>query len=709
MKYSKLFILIVLLISHTIFAQQMPPMPAPAVPPMGVGPGPGAGIGVPGLPPELMMSEQEFNEMMQFLSTLDEKELQELERLGREALKEMGIDPDTLEPIPGAQPPTLAEPAAPPSLEPMPELPPRPMLSAETREELAHLLTHLIEQLSILRHKAGIENSCGLRSWIQELDGLIYYLRVINVPRHHERLLEKEYKNLLIGLQELDAAITREEDFMAAAARPVIMEDDPYEILGVSSRATLEEIEMAYEALAAQKRPEAVRRQRQAEGLTGKDLERAVKEARLSFDIIEDAYEKLSDPKVRAQVDRECSAALEHVLENEQGVHASMARVLQAFSDAIYSRRLLDEIEKFLKKYAPEELAQKKAMELAEKQRLQEQAEAAKRRPMTSPGGPYERPGRIDKSFGNLPSNYFPPLDVGRTPSPTVTPGLPRDLAEKKAEDKKADAKKPEKKDEKKEKEEAEKKKKEEAKLVSEYNDVKKLFDKVAKHFGKIQKVMQVEANHNLLESLPEYLFPSGVKKRRVPIHKRAPKKGPGAVEETEQKIEETTGSPAEEEAEEAEIEEIGEAPAEAPGETPKVVDESLNVKLEALAKQLDLPALLKDLKSIRTKISKMRDDRLKGSTKEAWNKLWKAYGEVPKAFATRLSYKRDDQRMPEEKVRAHIGTVDEPKILATFYEQVEKVRETMEKINKVMNPEQYKKDDKSAPKPEESSSADNA
>lgn len=632
--------------------------------------------------PEISM--EELQEIEKFINSLSEEEKQALEELGRQVLTEMGINPDTLEPIPGAPQLPMPQPALPPVTPPQPEeVPtvetPRPEISGQTRQEIKDLLHSLINHLESLRLKMRTESS--FKRWAQEIDELLYFLKVINKPRHHERLAETSSTNLLQQLKILNAIISTQEP--AIVVRQVQRSaDDPYEILGVSSTATGEEIQEAFDQLAAVRNPEVVRKERQAEGLSDKDIERAVKDARLSFEIIEDAYEKLIDPKTRADVDHEHEASHSFYKEAEQNSQRAFAQISQALSSAIYTNNLFESFEKFLQQYAPEELAQKKALEAAEKQRQQEQAELARRRPTPSPGGTLEPRIRFGEAAPSLPG-FFPSAGVTAPTSgalPTADQkGLPETEKEKgekaKGEEKKKDDKEKDKdkdkdKDKEKGKDKEEKKKsdtskvKEQEKAAKEIQEILKQFETVSKDFSRFKEIAQQENNKKLLSDLPAYLFQS------------AP-------------TPESTMPPA--------VPEEGKTtPLVQPEEE---INNKLNNQLKNFIEESKLEDFYKDLKELNKKLGKKIDARIKPTYNEKWNPLYKEYAKPLTDLTAAVHYIQPDKKISEKKLIEHVGTPDQPQPLGTLYALLSKTTKAMEKINKALNPEQYKQDDATAPK----------
>ncbi len=411
---------------------------------------PGAIAPIPGMP-DFSMSEQEFNEMIEFLSKLDEKELAELEQLGRQVLTDMGINPDTLEPIPGAQPlpgagipmPQPQVPAQPEQPKPAePTLPPTPEISAEDRARMGQALNELIETLNEIRLKASsVYLYDDILSIDPKIDSLTYYLKVINQKSHVARLFDKQFIELRKNIEALLKAIKVINTQLSADTSLIESIDDPYFILNVAETATTEEITEAFEAIKNSNDPEKLRESAVAEGLSESEIKRILKQAKINFSSIQDAYDRLKDPDLRDEVDRERSAVIGHLQETREALSELIKQFVRKFEEFADEKRLMPQIEEFMKKYEPYEAAQRKSMQQAEEARIKEIKALGASRPMMSPGFVFEprlkygspRPSQD----GGFPRYDFPSF-------PTAPSEKPREGAVKPdKEEKPKDGKKP--------------------------------------------------------------------------------------------------------------------------------------------------------------------------------------------------------------------------------------------------------------------------
>lgn len=386
---------------------------------------------------------QEFEELMKQLSTMSEEELKayeqqlrasmspeelaEVDRMQEQILRDMGFDQKTIDEMRAQQAGTTAPEASttaattPTTQEEKQEKLILTVPSDHSPEEIAQMLKHLLRHLHELRKKATIRHTATKRlvQWIEVLSDLTYYLEVINKPIHHKLLASQESKNLFISINNLHNTLRKYEPLFvvenpleSALIDDEADEEDPYEILGVSFDASQEEIDETYEILAATKDPKKVEAQLRSQKLSEKDIQRGTKRARDTFAIITDAYEQLSDKKLRTQIDRAISAKLESQRAQLNASQKALSALLETLNSEVYDKQLLKTLEKFLQQYAPKELAQKKEMEAAEAARKKEQEAARKIQPTKhmqmyrEPSFPTPTPQRASTPVGNYPNQY---------------------------------------------------------------------------------------------------------------------------------------------------------------------------------------------------------------------------------------------------------------------------------------------------------------
>jgi curved DNA-binding protein CbpA len=393
-------------------AQQpgMPPFPQPGAN--------GMITPIPGMN-DFAMTEAEFNEMLEFLSTLKPEELEELEMIGRNILQQQGIDPDTLQPVAaqGARPqPVDQKGGTVPTKElPIVQKPEEPKVAPNEVRDIRDLVMRLSRHIESLLQKLSVQTRrvSPLRGLAAGLIDLRIDLRIIGNKDLATHLATPESQVLKNSLYTLDRELEKYEERALSRPKPARYDDDdPYSILGLTYTADEDEIEEAFALLEATKSPSAVRAAESARGVNGKDLERLVKDARRSFAFIEDAYDQLRDPKMRAHVDRQHTALIESEKQVFEQARVAEQALAEAFTQALYSERLTEEIENFFKRYEPTALALKKSMEAEEATRKQEIEQALSITPYPTYGS-YDLPTQYsesrDSGYGNdsySPSSY---------------------------------------------------------------------------------------------------------------------------------------------------------------------------------------------------------------------------------------------------------------------------------------------------------------
>lgn len=326
--------------------------------------------------PGVDISEKELEQLYNVLQNMSDEELQEIETLSKNMLKDMGYDPETLQPINAVPQPIVPQKekfAMPAKPEPqITRVEPEP--SKITLATVPALLQSLIDQLIQLQTKAATSeqaNDRRLQQVLSDLHHLLYDLKVINKPHHHKRLALPEFDKLRNTLSRLDTALTAATSQFTSAQREELWEN-PYTLLGVDPSATQEEIDKAYESVKEQIGPDAVSARMAKEGRDPQDIKRATKEAELNFEFITEAYEKVKDPESRAIIDKERLAQLKKKEATARATKHAIDMAVSALNNAIFEHLLLNELETFLKKYEPAELEMRKRMEEAEAKSLEE-------------------------------------------------------------------------------------------------------------------------------------------------------------------------------------------------------------------------------------------------------------------------------------------------------------------------------------------------
>ena len=442
------YLIVMLLLASSLVSAQFGPMPGagpmgmPGGAPQGFGPGQAPAGGMP------TPTEQELEQILKMIeqAAAENPELiKEWERQGqREILKMSEADLAAFGQMVGIAPSVLREeaekaladelgttptaPQAPAAFEeeftpqrpPAPqklEQPAQPKPSKAATHQTSALIQGILKNLTELQTKAASVREVHelIRAWLQELRELMFYLSVIDRHEYHEHLSLPKFKNLSSALSTLYNALRTE---VPAIALPddLIEEPTAYDILGVKKSAKDATIDAIYEQLSEKHDPKKLEKQLRAQGLDEKAIKQQVKKATLSFEAVEDAYEQLHNPQLRAQVDREIEA--HKGLKQQKIAQATQAlkNIRYAFEEAIYGNELLFGLEEFLQDYAPQQLALKKTMEEAEAKRLEEQKKQASITPSTTYGR-FEPDVRYAQTYDyddyGYGSNFNPYSDYG--------------------------------------------------------------------------------------------------------------------------------------------------------------------------------------------------------------------------------------------------------------------------------------------------------
>jgi curved DNA-binding protein CbpA len=370
------------------------------------------------------MTEDDFNNILNELSKMSPQELEELEKIGRQVLLDSGIDPDTGKELEKKAPEPLEKPTEAPA--PAKPVEQKVVIKVQNPENVAHIIDTIIKQINMLRQKAQGNDQLARRlaQWAEPLNDLIFYLKVINKKTHHERLATKDFDALFKDLESLSRQLVNYQPHIILAEKGVD-KDDPYKMLGLSYDATSEGITAQYTKLKKKHNPKKIKKRLKAENATKKEIDREVRAAELTLSLIQDAYDQLSDPKTKKLVDDKRLTQPTDQLSS--ATQSNLTKVLEAISNSVYQKKLLDQLQEFLKKYEPEQLAQKKEFEEAQTLRKKEQVEAAKMQPKLT-YGKFERtdypqqlqaPSKYEGfGRGGWPSMPSPTAPTAPTPVP---------------------------------------------------------------------------------------------------------------------------------------------------------------------------------------------------------------------------------------------------------------------------------------------------
>lgn len=476
----------------------------------------------PGLPP---MSKEETEQMMQFVqefekefNKLSPEEKAAIEKEAREILIQQGIDPDTLQPVSpqASRPTTPSQPVKPSTPQPIKQedIPlDCSAVKSHTKQQVSCLMNTIISAGHSLQQKL-IESpvdSLTIRQW---LSALMFYARTINKPEHLERLASESFDALFTLLTNLNELLTTTDaELIVIKGSDIEPEDDPYALLKIPSHASNEQISAAYQKQMKEHDTTSLTAELNTlEPLEQKKQQRLIKTNKRKRAELTEAHERLTDTHLRKQIDRARQAqraqeqALQYAMEN--GIEL-LYRDLQR----LVNKGLLSQLEDFMSRYEPTQLARYQQMEAAEKLRLEEQrshAEQAGRIPApTGSTGPYPRNQQpsydyYGSSGGSTPnrSSYAPDFSPsggliagrggkGSPQQPSGADGKKGDAAKKGSDKNKDKDKDKDDKDAKKDAAEKEADKKTKADLQKKANDPEALGKEFSKELKNVHKALE--------------------------------------------------------------------------------------------------------------------------------------------------------------------------------------------------------------------------
>lgn len=481
---------------------------------------------------KLNLSESEAAELRQFfdaLNNLSPAEKQELEELGKKTeaeMKKKNLDPTNFEDLvkfmesEGAVPKEPVRPA-PPVMpvrkveEPIIEQP--KVVPVSSPVDTLTMLNDLIRHLASL-HQKGITHesiSRRLEPINSQLYELTYYLHLLKAPDLIVLLSSREFMPLHESLKNLHAALATYEPSIIGKRRSAFAEDNPYEVLGISSDAAEDDIKASYEKAKKALSPQVMEQRLKEQGADAKTIKKRIKEAHTTFMLIEDAYKALKDPQKRQKIDARLQerGALE-IRHDTASMRAfeNLYRVLSGF----YPQAIIKDSQQLLERYKPQEAALARAQLEKERtayERSKQVTRVSQLPPRISmPEAPYEEFYRkmAQESYQRPMYPGRPGAFPGMMPQqPPVAPtGAEGGAAKGKKEGKKEGGKKDEKGKEEKGKEEKGKERKEKTRGI-EKKDIEKYsliaeIEKILKSADELDKLAaQVPTRSKSEESFP--------------------------------------------------------------------------------------------------------------------------------------------------------------------------------------------------------------
>jgi len=381
------------------------------------------------------MTDEEFAQMLNYIDNVAKQFEEEYKKLTpeqqaqvdrelREELIRNGIDPDTLQPLnqPAQQvpqqPPATPTPPIPPSTPlPISDQPTCASTQKYTPQQASCLLQKIISLIESCRRKLSLMplKDLPLNHW---LSVLALYTKTISTNEHIQRLTLITYERLFQLLTKLESILSIYEPQLTVTPQDDTDQHDasldPYRILGVSPRASDDDITANYQALCAAYDMKKIEQNLKEQKLNPQRIKRQLDAIKLQLRNIEDAYEQLHDAKLRAQIDRNTILIYQQRYALEKESQLTYLEFQNALHQLILNG-LFEAFDQFFAQFEPIAIAHRKEMDTAEQQRRTEQE--ARHRLVATPSNNIRGGEYPDWYPTPEPQNYYAP-----TPLPSYTP-----------------------------------------------------------------------------------------------------------------------------------------------------------------------------------------------------------------------------------------------------------------------------------------------
>lgn len=405
---------------------------------------------------------QEFQQFVNAINNMSPEEQQFLQQLGQELETQMrtqGLDPSNPDDIfkwvedqkteqeSGVGPKREEERPIKSFEAPEPCLEPITVVASPADARM--MLQEIVNHLGLFRQKASTDDEMAhkLERLSTELNELLYYLNVLMQEDLIKHLTSKDFATLHKNLECFHNLLLRYEPTMASQQPKIPDVENPYEILEISYSATQAQIQAKFEKLKEKYDPVNISRKLDEQGITGNARKKQIKEARINFSFIQNAYDTLKDKKQRALLDRSLKDKIEQEKRTKAASLRAFNKLLDGVTVALYQHRVLADIEKLLQKYKPEEIAKAKKQEEIEKKVRERYKQPTKITPTPSIPGTgkdeyqqfYQQMQQSDwqqqlKSYAPSFPSFGGGFDKGKD---SFGPGPKKDEGPKKPEDKK--------------------------------------------------------------------------------------------------------------------------------------------------------------------------------------------------------------------------------------------------------------------------------
>ncbi|MBA3953763.1 hypothetical protein H0X48_00380 [Candidatus Dependentiae bacterium] len=337
---------------------------------------------------------QGLNDFLEFLNNMPPEAQEELAKVGKEIddkMRSKGLDPLNPDDIfkfmeqeeqaqsTGTKLPTIPKDTTKPEIQKQPEKP-TTRLAVVDPTNARSMLKELSKNLASVRQKAGQfpQMNHKLERWHQELNDLMYYLTILVEEPLLTYITSKEFSKLYKNLEILAQVAATNEPLIKLREPSKLSEENPYDTLGLFSTATQDEIDLAFQTLKQTNSPDTIERRLNKPTISKQDRHKKVTEAKLKFSFIQDAYDRLKEPKQRALTDRLLRENRGGDKQRIETAHKAFSQIIDQLSTAFYSQKVLGDIEQLIKQHQPKELEIKKAQDALEQQAAKRLAQPVK-------------------------------------------------------------------------------------------------------------------------------------------------------------------------------------------------------------------------------------------------------------------------------------------------------------------------------------------
>jgi len=310
------------------------------------------------------------------------RELEEMNKQLEEEMREEGLDPSNMDDIFSfAEKKTKTEwEKAAKDMEESKELElpirdlakPIEFKASSADSDASTMLLNLVTYIAELRQKSISydEMNKKLERFSSELNELSYFLHSLTSPDLMKHLLSKDFETLYKNLEAFYQVLAKQTPSIQSKEIETNDIENPYQALGLSNQASMEEVEDAYQNLREMFDPAKIEEQLQKQKTSEQDIAKTIKQSKISFSFIQDAYDELKDPKQKAILDRKLREEIEKQERIEKLSYEAFDEIYKVFTDKLFP--ILSDIKKLFEKYRPEEISKAKQYDDREKKLLAE-------------------------------------------------------------------------------------------------------------------------------------------------------------------------------------------------------------------------------------------------------------------------------------------------------------------------------------------------